>query len=420
MEATVFGALSLALGLGLLIGLQRERAGSEFGGIRTFPLVALLGTACGFLAEVWGAFIVLAGLLALAAVAVVANLAKQRDADAAGQTTEVAALLTFACGALLTTEYDTAAIVLGGLTAVLLHLKEPMHAFAGRLTERDVQAVMRFAIVSLIVLPLVPDQAYGPYQVLNPREIWWMVVFIVGIGLAGYVSYRLFGGRAGVVLGGILGGLVSSTATTVAYARRARANVDAAMLAAVAIMIASTVAAARVLVEVAVVAPRLLAESGPPLGVLFVWMTIISLVFARVGRKSNGTMPEQANPAELRSALIFGALYALVIFVTAAAKDYFGEQALFGVAFVSGFVDVDAITLSTAQLAVAGRLESDMAWRVILIATLSNLVFKTGIATIIGSRRLLAHLLIPVGAALAGGIALLLLWPDSLALAPHP
>lgn len=243
MDTNVLGALSLSLGLGLLIGLQRERVGSEFGGIRTFPLVALLGTVSGFLAERWGAFVLLGSFLALASVVLVGNLNKRgRPADTSGQTTEVAALLTYACGALLTTDYRPAGIVVGGLTAVLLHLKQPMHAFAGRLSQRDLQGIMRFAIVSLIVLPLLPAQTFGPYDVLNPREIWWMVVLIVGIGLAGYVSYRLFSGSAGILFAGVLGGLVSSTATTVAYARRVRANADATTIAAVVIIIASTVA----------------------------------------------------------------------------------------------------------------------------------------------------------------------------------
>jgi uncharacterized membrane protein (DUF4010 family) len=412
MDTTVVGALSLALGLGLLIGLQRERAGSEFGGIRTFPLVALFGALCGLLAGIWGAYVLLAGFIALAAVALLANLAKRaQSGDTTGQTTEVAALVTYACGVLLTTEYQPAAIVIGALTAVLLHLKQPMHAFAGRLSENDVQGIMRFAIVSLIVLPLVPDRDFGPYGVLNPREVWWMVVLIVGIGLAGYVSYRLFSGRAGTVLAGILGGLVSSTATTVAYARRVKENANAAALAAVVIVIASTIAAARVIVEVGVVAPRTLREIGPPLGVLFVWMALIAFVMVRVAHEDGDAMPEPSNPAELRSALLFAGLYALVKLAAAAAKDYFGDRALYAVAFISGFVDVDAITLSTAQLADDERVSTGTAWRLIVIATLTNLAFKTGIATLLGSARLLARLAIPVGASIAGGVALLLFWP---------
>lgn len=150
----------------------------------------------------------------MVAIAVIANLQKLEDGEeTGGQTSEAAALLTYALGALLAIESYAAAIVVGGVTAVLLHFKRPLHEFAGDMSERDIRAVMRFVIVTLIILPLLPDQTYGPYGVLNPREIWWMVVLIVGIGLSGYVTYKLFRGRAGVVLGGILGGLVSSTAT---------------------------------------------------------------------------------------------------------------------------------------------------------------------------------------------------------------
>lgn len=412
MDTDVLGALSLALGLGLLIGLQRERAGSKFGGIRTFPLVALLGTVCGFLAERWGGSVLLGGFLALAAVVLNSNLTTRgiRD-DTGGQTTEVAALLTYVCGALLSTNYRSAGIVGGGLTAVLLHLKHPMHAFAGRLTERDLQGIMRFAIVSLIVLPVLPDQTFGPYDVLNPREIWWMVVLIVGIGLAGYVSYRLLSGDAGILFAGLLGGLVSSTATTVAYARRVRENADATTVAAVVIVLASTVAAARVIVEVAVVTPRSLLGICPPLGVFFAWMVLISVGMLRAVRQHRNEMPKPSNPAELRSVIVFAALYALVIVTTAAAKDYFGNRALYAVAFLSGFVDVDAITLSTAQLANQGRLSPQTAWRVILIATLTNLAFKAGLATLLGSTRLLARLALPMVAAVVGGIALFVFWP---------
>lgn len=412
MDTSVLGALSLALGLGLLIGLQRERAGSEFGGIRTFPLVALLGTVTAFLAERWSAFVLLGGFIALASVVVVGNLNRRGNPDdTLGQTTEVAALLTYACGALLATDYRPAGIVVGGLTAVLLHLKQPMHAFAGRLSQHDLQGIMRFAIVSLIVLPLLPSQTYGPYDVLNPREIWWMVVLIVGIGLAGYVSYRLLSGGAGILFAGVLGGLVSSTATTVAYGRRVRENPAATTIAAVVIVIASTVAAARVIVEVAVVAPRIFPDIGLPLVVFFSWMVLISVGTLRAVRKGRNEMPEPSNPAELRIALVFAVVYAIVIVVTAAAKDYFGDRALYVVAFVSGFVDVDAITLSTAQLANQERLSSQTAWQIILIATLTNLAFKAGIATLLGSPRLLVRLALPMGAAIVGGFAILVFWP---------
>lgn len=411
MNAETISAMSLALGLGLLIGLQRQHAGSEFGGIRTFPLIALLGAVCGLLAPDWGGIVLAGGFVAVAMTLLGSNMRRAPDPGrVAGQTTEAAALLTFACGALLTTQFQTLAIVLAALTAVLLHAKDWLHRLTGKLTERDLQAIMRFAVLSLIILPLVPDAEFGPFQVINPRDIWWMVVLIVGIGLVGYVSYRFFGERAGGVLSGLLGGLVSSTATTVAYARRVRDSADAVPLAACVIIIASAVAVARVIIEVVVVAPAIIMPVAIPLALFLALMILISLAMARRWNSDAASMPEPANPAELRSALVFGAIYAAVTLGTAAASHHFGGAALYSIAVISGFVDVDAITLSTARQAAGGTVDSATAWRVILVAVMTNLAFKVAIAGLLGSPRLLLRLILPAVVALAGGAALLLFW----------
>jgi uncharacterized membrane protein (DUF4010 family) len=238
-----------------------------------------------------------------------------------------------------------------------------------------------------------------------------MVVLIVGMGLAGYVSFRLFGARAGVVLGGILGGLVSSTATTVAYARRVRENASAPAVAALIILIASAVAAARVMVEVAVAAGHAAPRILPPLGALLILMVIVAAAMLFMTKKPDGEKPDQSNPAQLKSAIVFGAIYAAILFITAAAKDLLGGQALYAVAAVSGFVDVDAITLSTSRLAASEKIEATTAWRLIIVATLSNVIFKTGLAFALGSGALFARLLVPVGIILAGGAALMFVWP---------
>src|SRR5688572_5582072 len=193
MDDTLVRIFSLALGIGLLIGFQRERIGSGMGGIRTYPLIALLGAVCGVLAREWDMLIAAAGLLGVIALILIANLHKaQNDESTAGQTSEAAALVTYALGVFVAMEHYAAALVVGGVTAVLLHFKTPMHQATAWLSETDVRAIMRLVILSLVILPLLPDAAYGPYEVLNPREIWLMVVLIVGIGLSGYLSYRLF------------------------------------------------------------------------------------------------------------------------------------------------------------------------------------------------------------------------------------
>jgi uncharacterized membrane protein (DUF4010 family) len=410
MDGT-FESLGISLGLGLLVGLQRQHSDSRIAGIRTFPLITLFGTLCGLLAQPYGGWVIAGGLLALVISLGVANLiALRSEALEPGQTTEIAALLMFVLGAYLPAGDKTVAVAVGGLAAVLLYLKEPLHRFVERIGEHDLRAIMQFVVIALIILPLLPDRTYGPYDVLNPYEIWRMVVLIVGIGLAGYAAYKAFGERAGALLGGVLGGLISSTATTVSYARRTRAAPDAAALAMLVIMIASSIAFARIIVEVSVVAPQLLGQIAPPLGAMLALMLALSAGAYLLGRGQHDQMPAQGNPAELKSALVFGAIYALVIVGVAAAKDLFGNSGLYLVALISGLTDVDAITLSTANLARTQRLDAANAWRIILIAALANLAFKGALVALLGHRRLLARAGALFGIALAGGLAILWLW----------
>jgi uncharacterized membrane protein (DUF4010 family) len=410
-----FVELGLALGLGLLIGFQRERVKTrESPGVRTFPLIAIAGALAAMAAETSAAvWLPAAGLVALAALLVAHGVAGPRD-DGAGMsfTTAVAAVVTYLLGALLVLVSIEAGVVVGGLVAVLLHFKQPMHRLTGRLSDADVSAVMRIALIGLVVLPVLPDRTYGPYDVLNPFRIWLVVVLIVGISLVSHVLYRLVDARAGTVLAGVLGGLVSSTATTASYARRSRAHPKVAGSAAAVVMIASTAVVARILVEVGVVARDALPHVAAPLlamGAVNVVLCALGLwLFGRGGRVE---MAEDEDPSELRAALVFGVLYGAVIFLVAAAKQHFGDAGLYAVAAVSGLTDVDAITISTARLVEEGRIASTPGWRAMLIATLANLVFKAGIAGALGGRRLLAPLGALFGASFAAGVAILLFWP---------
>lgn len=266
-----FITLGISLGLGLLIGLQRKRTEARFGGIRTFPLISLFGTFCGLLAEGSGPWPIAAGIVAVFGTLAVANwLNAQREEREHGQTTEIAALLTFAIGAYLPTGDRPLAAVAAGLAVILLHLKEPMHIFVRKMEPKDVAGVMQFVVISLIILPLLPNRAFGPWQVLNPFDIWRMVVLIVGLSLTGYVLYKLVDRTASVALCGILGGLISSTATTVSYARRAKLAPAAQTLAVAVILIASAVSYLRVLIEVALIAPSNLRALLPPLALALV------------------------------------------------------------------------------------------------------------------------------------------------------
>jgi uncharacterized membrane protein (DUF4010 family) len=401
----VFEKLALALGLGLLIGLQRERAQKSLAGIRTFPLITVFGAVCALL----GLWVVVAGLASVAALVVAGYVAEtRRGAEQRGLTTEVSALLMFGVGAYLMLGETEIGVAVGGAVVLLLHWKGAMHGFVQRIGENDVTAIMRFALITLVILPVLPDETFGPYDVLNPKEIWLMVVLIVGINLGGYAGYRVLGSRGGAVVAGLLGGFISSTATTVSQARGG----GAPALASLVILLASTVVFVRVLIEIAVAAPAHFAEIAPPValvGAAFVAASVV--VWVRV-RSRPAEAPPPGNPAELKPALFFGAAYAVVLVATAAANEHFQAQGLYVVALVSGLTDMDAITLSTSRLSQAGRLAAGTAWRVILVAMLSNLVFKAAVVGVLGPRPLLLRILLLFGA--AGGVtatALFALWP---------
>jgi len=412
MHSNPFAQLAISLLLGFLIGLQRQRTEASIGGIRTYSLIAAFGTVSGWLAQEYGAWVIGAGFAALAALLVVSNVLVARDGHHdSGQTSEVAALLLYGIGAYLVTGDFGVAVVLGGVIAVLLHYKDPLHAFAARIGERDVTAIMQFVLISLVILPVLPNRNFGPYETLNPFQVWLMVVLIVGISLAGYVAHKLIGSGRGAVFAGLVGGLVSSTATTASFARRAAAAPASAGLAALVIVLASGAVYARVLLEISVVTPGTARVMLPPIALMLLLCAAIAAGLWASVRGQRAGPAEQGNPADLRVAVVFAALYAVISFVVAAVQAEFGADALYPVAMLSGLTDMDAITLSSSQLVVHGRLEADAAWRLILVASLSNFVFKAGMAAAIGGRALFVRVAPAFALALAGGVLILRLWP---------
>ncbi len=405
----LFQQLGIALGLGLLVGLQRESVASPLAGVRTFPLVTILGTVCALLSQAFSGWILAAGIIALAIIIFLGkSIERSNGRPDPGITTEVALLLMFAVGAYLVIGHRVVAIAIGGGAAVLLHFKGELHGVVSRLGASDLKAVMQFALISLVILPVLPNRPYGPYAVLNPRNIWWMVVLIVGINLGGYIIYKFFGQNAGIALGGVLGGLISSTATTVSYAKRAAAAPGSEGSAAIVIMTASAIVFARLLLEITTVSPAFLPTAAPWLTALLILSALISFALWLRSGKNHDEMPEQENPSELKSALLFGLIYAVVLFVVAAVKERYGNRGLYVVAGLSGLTDVDAITLSTAQLVNAGRLNPEDGWKLIVLAAISNLIFKAGAVLALGSRRLFVMILPAYGIVIAAGILMLL------------
>ena len=415
MNLTLLHQLALATGLGLLVGLQRQWAVREVAGIRTFPLITLLGLIFTVLAQGYGGWLPGAGIVCVVALMVVANVARWKAGDSPGTgiTTEIAALVMYGVGAMLAMDLTAPALVATGLVAVLLHWKDPLHTFVKRLGEPDFDAIVGFVLIAFVILPVLPNRDFGPYNVLNPFEIWFMVVLIVGISMAGYVAFKFFGTRAGAVVAGITGGLIPSTATTVGYARRSRENPARSPAAALVVTLASVVVFGRVLVEIAVVAPDIFAQTAPPLIVMGLFMLLIALVLLfRAPGEHEAEASDPEPPSDLKSAIVFGGLYAAVLLAVSFAREYLGEGGLYGVAALSGLTDMDAITLSTAQMVKGGGIPADVGWRLILVGSLSNLVFKGGVVAALGHRSLRTRMSVVFGIAVVGGIGLLFFWPS--------
>ncbi len=414
-----FISLGIAAGLGMLVGMQRERTAAadeeKVAGIRTFTLITLLGALGANLSKVdaVGAWVIPAGLLAVAVMLVQGNIVKLRTGHIdPGITTEVAALVMYGVGAALPLGLMAPAVATGGAVAVLLHWKAPLHQFAKRVGERDFRAIIQFVLIALVILPVLPNRTFGPYDVFNPYKVWLLVVLIVAVSLSAYVAMKLIGPRAGVALGGLLGGLISSTAVTVSYARQTRDGAVDTASAATVMMIASTIVYGRMLFLIGVAASSLLPEAAPPLGAMMAVMSVLCIgLYLWKGRDARAANTEHGNPAQIKTALIFGALYAIILFAIAAAKTHLGQGAIYGVAAISGLTDVDAITLSTAELTRDEHVDLDTAWRVILLASLSNLIFKAGIAAVLGTRQLAVWIGVLFGLSIAAGAAVLLLWP---------
>jgi len=404
--------LALALGLGLLVGFQREWTAPHVAGIRTFGLITLFGTVMGLFFDTMGEWIVIAGVVALTSMIGFFSVMKFSGSEALpGLTTQIAAMIMYAVGVAVAIGQTELGVIVGGGVAVLLQWKRPLHGFVAKIGEKDIGAIFQLVLLGLVVLPVLPDKVYGPYHVINPYEIWLMVVLICGISVGSYMAYKFLGTQAGTVLGGILGGLISSTATTVSYSRYSRKKSGAAGLASLVIMIASTIVFGRVIIEIAVVTPNILLQLVPPLAVMMVLMIVISAMLYAFTRNDEPQAPLEESPSDLKSALVFGVLYAAVLFAVAAVKEHFGDRSLYGVAALSGLTDMDAITLSTAKMIEAERLSIDTGWRMILIGGMSNLVFKASAVAVLGDRRLLKRILLTFGLSFAGGVLLLTFWP---------
>lgn len=396
-----------SLAIGLLIGLERERNPSAKAGLRTFALVAVFGTLCALLAtRAESAWVLVAGLAAVAAMIVAAYVNAPPDVNEPGTTTVIALLMCYGLGAMIWYDLAQLAVMLAiGITA-LLYFKPELRGFTQRLTRRDLVAVLQFSVLTFIVLPILPNQEFGPYNAFNPHQAWLMVVLISGISLAGYAALHVVGTRYGAPLLGIFGGLTSSTATTLIYAKHGKINQDMLNLAASVIVIASMVLPLRLLAVSAVVAYGVLPALIPALALGLLFGLVVALYnWHKLSKATELYVPQTTNPAELHTAVGFGLLYVAVLLVSAWMVDVAGSQGLYAVALASGLTDVDAITLSSLRLFNLGQLSEQQTVTAIALAFLSNLAFKFGMVVFIGGQALARQVAVGFAAITAGVLA---------------
>jgi len=393
--------LALALAMGLLIGSERgwhtrnAHHGQRVAGVRTFGLIALTGGLVGLMIPALGALFAGLALISLAALVIVSywleNAAPAQELDR-GITTEVALLATFVLGLGASTGYALIAAISAVVITTLLGIKPMLHAWVRHLSAEEINASIKFLLISVVLLPLLPNQGYGPWQAFNPYLAWWMVVLVSGLSFSGYIAIKWAGARQGIMLASLLGGLVSSTATTVTLAQHARALRFTPALLAAGILAASSIMFMRVAIEAGVINADVLPALLPPLLVMSLvhlggafWLWRHSAVSPDAAVVSEA--PALTNPFELASALKFGLLLSAILVLSIGARELFGDTGLYALAFISGLADVDALTLSTARMSLS-NLSADTARNAILIAVFTNTAVKLVLAYVIGGRDL--------------------------------
>jgi uncharacterized membrane protein (DUF4010 family) len=398
----LFERLGVALAIGLLIGLERgwherERSeGERIAGLRTFGLSGLLGGVWALLAQEGGEAVLGLGFAAFAAVLILAHSQMIRGRENAdyGVTTVVAGLLTFGLGALAVSGFISLAAAAAVVATLLLGLKPILHDWVRKLTETELLATLKLLLISVVILPVLPNRGFGPWEVLNPYAIWWMVVLITGISFVGYFAVKIMGPNRGVPITGLFGGLASSTATALSFSRLGRNQPNLHRLLAAGVTIASVTMFPRILLEVGVVNPDLLPKLILPMAAmsLFGFGAAVLLWRSAPHAADTGEM-ELNNPFELWPALQFGALLAAIMLLAEAARVWYGDAGIYLLAGISGITDVDAITLSLSRMA-RGDLSRDVAAGAITLAALVNTGVKAGLVAVVGGR----GMALPVGA----------------------
>lgn len=410
-ELETLQRMGVALAIAVLIGLERgwsERdlaEGRRFAGIRTFGLIGLVGVFAALLSEHFGGVVLGLSFIALAIVLLFGQYLRFVERKDIGVTTVTAGLLTFALGAISMKGHLSLAVSAGVLATFLLGVKTELHSAIRRIDHQEVLAVLKLLIMTVVLLPVLPNRGFGPWEALNPFEIWLMVVLICTLSFVGYIGIRVLGDRKGVMLAALAGSLVSSTAVTISLSRLPDENREQVRLIASAIILAWSVMYARTLIVVSVFGLSLLEGLSIPLGLATVFGLLISGIFFRSAKAAR---PQPSfvlhNPFDFWLALKFGLILAGTMLLAQALNEWAGDLGIFVAAGISGFADIDAATLTVARMT-PDQVPVAVGVGAILLASVANTIFKAAIAIFNSKGALLSPILLGIGSQLLAILA---------------
>lgn len=409
-ENRIFYELGVALAIGLLIGVERgwrereTKEGGRIAGVRTYGLLALLGGVSALLSERFGGLFMGLTFIGLAGVLTAVYIVNLRYRDDIGITSLVAGLLTFIYGSLAVTGEIVIAAAAAVVTTLLLSYKPILHRWLGALEGEELRAGLKLLLISVVLLPVLPNQGYGPWQALNPYVIWWMVVLIALLSFVGYFSIKFGGAKRGAIFTGIFGGLASSTALTLHFSHLARRQPDMEPILSAGILLACGTMFPRMLLVAGVINPELVLPMLVPAIIMSLFVYLPALHYCLgLRHKHVDASTSVRNPLELKTAIGFGVLLVLVMLLGKALQTWAGDTGVLLLAAASGIADVDAINLSLAQMS-----RNDLGIRVavsgVVIAAAANSLLKGGMTGLIGGRNTGLRCGLPLLASAASGI----------------
>lgn len=414
-------SLAISLALGMLVGIQRGwinrkmQPGSRVAGIRTYSLVGLLGGIAGILSASYGHWIIGVMFLCLTIIMVSAYINSQKVKHDLSITSLIGMLLTFSFGVLCAEGYWTLAACSAVITTLILDNKDEIHSALEKLQEVELDAAIKLLLISVVMLSVLPNKGYGPWDAINPYEIWWMVVLIASISFVGYFAVKIGGTHRGLIFTGLFAGLSSSTALTMHFARLAKANPAHRFILASGILAACGTMFPRVLFVCYLINPAL----GSILIMPVVIMTLLTyapalVIWFRRREPISETIELKQNPLELSTALTFGSILTAIILASHVLRDWFGSMGVYILSMISGITDVDAITLTLARqssdaVMAVNNAQLQEASIAILIAAATNSIVKASLAAGLSNQNLLRPVTIPLAIAVFAGLASLLL-----------